>query len=57
MAAPRDRPVPDAPAHPLWPLVLILGEIAARVERRRAEERTAVEGPGVRPPVAQDPTP
>ncbi len=30
-----------AAASPLWGLVLILGEIAERVERRRAEDLTA----------------
>ena len=30
---------PDATQHVLWPLVLILGEIAERIARRQAEER------------------
>ena len=32
--------------HPLWPVVLILGEIALRVARRQAEENTAPVQPG-----------
>ena len=36
--APSGAPTRDATAHPLWPVVAVLGEIAARVERRRAEE-------------------
>ena len=39
---PQNRaPLPDrdvVTAGPLWPLTLILGDIAARVERRKAEE-------------------
>lgn len=33
--------------HPLWPVVLVLAEIAERVERRKAEELTvdAAKGP------------
>ncbi len=38
--ATRD-PLSPAAASPLWDLVLILGEIAERVERRRAEDHTA----------------
>lgn len=32
----------EATAHPLWPVVLVLGEIAQRVARRQGEERTAM---------------
>lgn len=28
----------EAAVHPLWPVVLVLGEIAQRVARRQAEE-------------------
>ncbi len=31
-------PADDASASPLWPLVVILGEIAERVTRRHADE-------------------
>ena len=41
MSAPRGGRAPDASAHPLWGLTCILGEIALRLERERAEERTA----------------
>ena len=35
---PERRPAEPAEASPLWPLVLLLGEIAARVERELASE-------------------
>ena len=38
IGAPSGAPTGQAAAHPLWPVVGILGEIAARVERRRTEE-------------------
>ena len=38
IGAPSEAPSGEAAAHPLWPMVAILGDIAARVERRRAEE-------------------
>lgn len=41
MTAPRPGRAPDVYAHPLWGLTCILGEIALRLERRRAEERTS----------------
>ncbi|MDP9473185.1 MAG: hypothetical protein M3Q71_21405 [Chloroflexota bacterium] len=41
-------------ASPLWGLVLVLGEIAERVERRRAEEHAPEPGDGdVRRPPRQ----
>ena len=38
VGAPSGAPTRGATAPPLWPVVAILGDIAARVERRRAEE-------------------
>ena len=40
-------------AHPLWPLVVILGEIAARVARQQATELAANEDVAGRRPVAR----
>ncbi len=40
MITPRAERAPDVYAHPLWGLTCILGEIAMRLERRRAEELT-----------------
>ena len=41
---------PETTAHPLWPVVLILGEIALRVAGRRGEGHVhpAEAGPGSR---------
>ncbi len=39
MPPPSDQSFQESPeASPLWPLVLLLGEIAARVERELASE-------------------
>ncbi len=36
----QDQALLESPeASPLWPLVLVLGEIASRIESRRAEEQ------------------
>lgn len=44
VAAPKAEHDLDAPASsPLWPLVAVLASIAARVERRRAEEHDSGE--------------
>ncbi len=44
----------DVRTSPLWGLVLVLGEIAERVERRRAEEQAPEPGDGdVRRPPGQ----
>jgi hypothetical protein len=42
----------DAVAHPLWPLVLVLSEIAGRIERRRIEEHGPI-AVGERSPTIQ----
>ncbi len=49
------RPEPDdATTSPLWPLVTILGDIAVRVTRRRADEH-AGETPETRRGAGSDP--
>ncbi len=51
MTETRERPAPtsildDSPrAHPLWSLVLVLGEIAGRVGQSAAADSTRVTGP------------
>jgi hypothetical protein len=36
-----EAPEPPIEASPWWPLVLTLGEIALRIERRRSEEQAS----------------
>ncbi|MDP9359170.1 MAG: hypothetical protein M3R02_28575 [Chloroflexota bacterium] len=48
--APGSREALSPEASPLWGLVLVLGEIAERVERRRAEEHTPEAGHELRRP-------
>ena len=40
MTAPRLSRGPDVYTHPLWGLACVLGDIALRLDRRRAEELT-----------------
>jgi hypothetical protein len=45
-----------AHASPLWGLTCVLGDIALRVERRRAEEQTTESTPEQRSAIGSDPT-
>ena len=56
MTDPRRDRAPDVYAHPLWPLVTILGDIAVRVTNQRADER-ASETPETRREAGSDPEP
>ncbi len=46
--------VQDATASPLWPLTVILGDVARRVERQRAAEHTET-SPETRRSAGSDP--
>jgi hypothetical protein len=55
MSGPSRERSPEILTHPLWGLTVVLGDIATRIERRRATEHTE-DTPETRRRAGNDPT-